>query len=698
MKKFFSKVFYLTAAIILPICLISSLTSAFKIDIIPWTLAFSAIPAITFAALEITDSDKKLLWFAASGYSVVFFAVALFKFDTLLSQITYAANCMLKYYAAAYPIITSIKLTDTVSNDAGFLMAMLCVFLAGIFSICLLRLKRYLPVLLLSLLVLVPCFIVVNSVPDTIPLIFAVVILISLYATSFLRKHSNLTSGYVLGAAAIIVLCASIIICSIFPQKNFERLAWQDSILYEFETMTGIRNTGGLGELAMLRDEIQNEVSLQNQGKLTQTHTKAMKVLADDGGLLYLRGISYANYEDNTWSVLTDDQEENFPKNADPFVFYGTQYAQQISVITEGKSAIAYYPYFFDAVPEKLSVLHDVLLNNKDKIMSYDYHAEGIPDSVEYDFISTNSYEDYISQNYTALPQETKRALLDIARSDETLSHCISEGSYDDIVRAVKSFVSSKGYYNLNCGRMPAGKDFPVWFLTEAESGYCVHYASAATAMLRALGIPARYVTGYFVNAEHGTWTTVTSDNAHAWTEIYDSNYGWRPVEVTPPDFRPAQYIPEQVTQNTEDYEVEPTSAPTETQPTFPQNTATKPIKLSVGLWTAICFFLAILLAVMTLFIRALLINKRNYNSMNSGDSKSRAIHTYRYILRLDKYKKSPIPEEIEDIALKAKFSDHEISVPEARAIKVYALRARRELFSNSGRLKRLYLRFIIGI
>ena len=67
---------------------------------------------------------------------------------------------------------------------------------------------------------------------------------------------------------------------------------------------------------------------------------------------------------------------------------------------------------------------------------------------------------------------------------------------------------------------------FALYFLTVSQRGYCVHYASALTALLQARGIPARFVIGYaFTVASADTWVEVTDRNAHAWTEVYVD--GW---------------------------------------------------------------------------------------------------------------------------------------------------------------------------
>lgn len=67
------------------------------------------------------------------------------------------------------------------------------------------------------------------------------------------------------------------------------------------------------------------------------------------------------------------------------------------------------------------------------------------------------------------------------------------------------------------------------------------HFAAAATMLLRACGMPARYVVGYaapaslFQGQEDGSYQAVLEDdNAHAWAEVYREGIGWTVVEATP--------------------------------------------------------------------------------------------------------------------------------------------------------------------
>jgi hypothetical protein len=72
-------------------------------------------------------------------------------------------------------------------------------------------------------------------------------------------------------------------------------------------------------------------------------------------------------------------------------------------------------------------------------------------------------------------------------------------------------------------------------FLFDSKRGFCGHYASAFAALMRAVGIPARVVTGYqggTFNRFAGYWILRQSD-AHAWNEVWIDGRGWLRVDPT---------------------------------------------------------------------------------------------------------------------------------------------------------------------
>ncbi|MCW5604661.1 MAG: transglutaminase domain-containing protein [Burkholderiales bacterium] len=72
-------------------------------------------------------------------------------------------------------------------------------------------------------------------------------------------------------------------------------------------------------------------------------------------------------------------------------------------------------------------------------------------------------------------------------------------------------------------------------FLFDTRSGFCEHYASAFTFLLRAAGIPARIVTGYQGGEVNpmGNYMIVRQADAHAWTEVWFKDEGWVRVDPT---------------------------------------------------------------------------------------------------------------------------------------------------------------------
>lgn len=114
-------------------------------------------------------------------------------------------------------------------------------------------------------------------------------------------------------------------------------------------------------------------------------------------------------------------------------------------------------------------------------------------------------------------------------------------------------------------------------FLFDTKEGYCVQFATAATMLVRALGIPARYAEGYIADSFERVReeelpmrykSTVIDRNAHAWIEVYYDGYGWVQYEATTPYMSDMYegYIPTST-------EPEPTPADTEPIEYIPEET-----------------------------------------------------------------------------------------------------------------------------
>jgi len=115
------------------------------------------------------------------------------------------------------------------------------------------------------------------------------------------------------------------------------------------------------------------------------------------------------------------------------------------------------------------------------------------------------------------------------------------------IRRALALFNQEEFHYTLN---PPLLSQHTVdEFLFETKRGFCEHYASAFTVMMRMAGIPARVVTGYQGGwySELGSYVLVRQSDAHAWSEVWLRGSGWSRIDPT------AAVAPERVEQGAVD-------------------------------------------------------------------------------------------------------------------------------------------------
>lgn len=111
-----------------------------------------------------------------------------------------------------------------------------------------------------------------------------------------------------------------------------------------------------------------------------------------------------------------------------------------------------------------------------------------------------------------------------------------------DKARAVESYLRNNYGYTLDLSGTPP-VDPLAYFLFEKRAGHCEYFAAAMTVMMRAVGVPARYINGFLpgeYNDVGGDYIIRASD-AHSWVEVFFPGYGWITFDPTPPsDDHPA--------------------------------------------------------------------------------------------------------------------------------------------------------------
>jgi transglutaminase-like putative cysteine protease len=135
-----------------------------------------------------------------------------------------------------------------------------------------------------------------------------------------------------------------------------------------------------------------------------------------------------------------------------------------------------------------------------------------------------------LQKRFTALPQ--------MHPAVAELSARLTEGAatpYEQ-VRRIQAYLSDRanGFtYSLSTAPGTSGDDL-VDFL-RLKRGYCEQYAGAMAVLVRQVGMPARVAMGYTPGDVQPDGTRlITSDDAHAWVEVFFQGLGWVPFDPTP--------------------------------------------------------------------------------------------------------------------------------------------------------------------
>jgi len=127
----------------------------------------------------------------------------------------------------------------------------------------------------------------------------------------------------------------------------------------------------------------------------------------------------------------------------------------------------------------------------------------------------------------------------EVAALEAVIAELKLDGKSDpEKLAAVAAFFNDKFTYSMWQGYKKSGDpaETPLSrFLLKTRSGHCEYFATATVLLLRQLGIPARYATGYSVHEESGSGYVVRLSDAHAWTLAWDAaRQVWMDFETTP--------------------------------------------------------------------------------------------------------------------------------------------------------------------
>jgi transglutaminase-like putative cysteine protease len=236
----------------------------------------------------------------------------------------------------------------------------------------------------------------------------------------------------------------------------------------------------------------------------------------------YWRGPVLHEFDGRSWRR---PQAQAFPDTA--VMPRGAPIEYQITLQPHGRRWVMALDLPATWPPREISQAFDLTL----------FAARNINNVTAFDLVS---YPDSVAG--LDLPESTRRKALDLPR-DGSNPRSVALGRELAAVHAgnglaiagamLQAFREQPFVYTMQPPRL--ADNAVDEFLFSTRKGFCEHYASAFTVVMRAAGVPARVVTGYQGGEFNplGGYLIVRQSDAHAWAEVWIRDRGWLRVDPT---------------------------------------------------------------------------------------------------------------------------------------------------------------------
>lgn len=595
-------------------------------------------------------------------------------------------------------------------------LSMAVVLLALALGWAIVRMHSTLLTVALTLPPLLPALLV-GVIPPWPALMTVVCCWLTLLLTALLRHRSRNGAGrfsmLILPACALFLLLLSVV----FPQDRYTHPQWALDA-YTRLTDLGARMadrlfTGGdvvLGTEPGTSMATSASVDLGDAGPLQYTGKTVLRISVEVPGRVYLKGFSTAVYSENRWQQLAPGIYREFSEISD-FDWERTSQPVYFPFFTNALSTAPYrvtvenvaaphgniyfpsqlVPNSQDASVANASFAQDICLVPENDVRTHTFYyyqpdvllrgdEARVPEAQQ----TESLYRDFVTRQYLGVPEGFEQSIASWWKDAQPLCEAYSP-SVDAIPEPYRQRIAAAwtiaylldqtAQYDAETPAVPAGEDFVSYFLNQSRRGYCMHFASAATLLLRSIGIPARYVSGYAVTVAEAGTVEVPDSAAHAWVEIYLDGYGWHPVEVTPvagveipvptseePGEQNQPVVPE----------TQPEPEPVEEEP--------KPVDEQLGIspedaqppakeWPCwLSAMLAVLAATMLIVARRFAVLWLKKRCIHGPDVNRSVLAAYGWLQDLRRWG-AQTGEEVEELARKAKFSHHTLTKEEREVV-----------------------------
>ncbi len=506
-----------------------------------------------------------------------------------------------------------------------------------------------------ALLPLISCLIVTVTVPDNFAIVFLLGALALLILTQSTRRQDSHQGNRLCGMLSVPIVAGLLLLMALVPRESYRPIRFPDWMSYQYGQSVDTPQE------PQLQNKLDSHVDLTHEGYRKMSKAAVMDITTDYNGKLYLRGRHYHTYTGTAWnSNLTLQETFITPSKA-----WASDANYSITISYRKTADYRHIPYY----PKQSQRFNGGMVLGSTK-EPYSYTFSPLRANWRQQWLDLSTSPPHQEYDYLHLSQETLEWAGPLVLQ---LQSPTSAWNTLSVAQAVEKYVQNSATYSLDTPRPPADtEDFVYWFLNESDTGYCVHFASAATVLLRAAGVPARYVEGYTVDV-NSQKTTISGDMAHAWVEYYVEDLGWVIMDPTPADSEqptpPATTTPTQPSQPTAPSTTTQatTSAPASTVPTTakPEEPSVPESETSRVFRKLLWCLLGIVAGLLLLVGQWLTRRWWKLRKLRQGHPNRQALARYVEAKRLAKLRHFPVPDELRTLAEKAKFSNHPLTRPE---------------------------------
>ncbi|MBQ8869459.1 MAG: transglutaminase domain-containing protein [Oscillospiraceae bacterium] len=544
--------------------------------VIPWLAVFSAVFGVLYKLIK----KRRWLVFIGSavlvGLLVLIFWEEVYKGTILLFD---QGHTTISYFMAWDDVDLTFEWEPTFYNLTNFVILLFSVLLCTFVSYFIVVKTSFIAIFLLTF-----PFFEIGAAFGAVPKLFYFSMMVATWAAVLTisrvsnskskvkkaggkkkKKRDEAAKGKFAASAVVIALatiCLFVFVSEILNVIDFSRSKDIDKLRKDtknyatdvYDYITGKDHDGSLKEGKLLEVD-------DRQIKDRHYFSVETSILWTNKNIRF-KGYTASTYNNNEWGQLDsyDEYADLFEKieknqykiaamNGELLRTYQGRHAYEYSKMRiydlrrVKNYAFQTYCSIFD---DKFSAYKDDLGVSPNNKLDYSYTTYlGLANI--YDITKSELYKDRtVSQIWKEYGEFVKAEYTDsyVAPSVKELTDSFNAESRNQLIDKIRSYLKENTKYSHKFNKCPKNKDFVDYFLFDEQRGYSTHYATAAAVMLQSQGYPARYVEGYFIpmkaannsfiNEDGNLIFDVTDKYAHAWIEIYDSTYGWIPVEVTP--------------------------------------------------------------------------------------------------------------------------------------------------------------------